>query len=85
MNEAEDQLLKQQAAVANEARCASGMAGMAFGHQPADPGLRERIAAQRFHAERESVKANRLAELEYLLDKNPEVARILDLMEQVRR
>ena len=50
----------------------------------ANPSLRERISAQKFRAQQESRNANRLAELECLLDKNPEVARILDLLESVK-
>jgi len=58
----------------------TGLGGMTI----AEPSLRERIASQRFRAETESRRASQLVELEYLLDKHPEVARILDLMESVR-
>ena len=46
--------------------------------------LRDRVGKQAAEASRQSHKAERLQELAYLLDKNPEIARILDLMEDVR-
>lgn len=52
--------------------------------EPARPSLGERVANQLGKARRESRKESRLAELSYLLEKNPEVARILDLIEDVR-
>lgn len=48
------------------------------------PDLRDRIYSQRVRAESSARNADRLRELELLLDKNPEVARILDLLEQVK-
>ena len=47
------------------------------------PSLRERIANQRYRAEKESNRLQQLAELEFLLDKHPEVARILEFLEIV--
>jgi biotin synthase-related radical SAM superfamily protein len=52
--------------------------------EPCKPGLFERVRMQARSAERETHRAMRLAELSHLLEKNPEVARILDLMETVR-
>jgi len=46
--------------------------------------LRERVLMDLAKARRESRKLERLSELEYLLDKNPDIARILDLIEDVR-
>lgn len=46
--------------------------------------LQDRVRHQLADAEHIAQKTNRLAELKYLLDKNPEVARILDLIEEVR-
>ena len=43
--------------------------------------LRDRIASRARHAAHESRRAENLKELQYLLDKNPEVARILELLE----
>lgn len=50
----------------------------------AQPSLRERIRADRFRAEESATRRDRLLELEYLLDKHPDVARILELLDQVR-
>lgn len=52
--------------------------------EPCRASLRERVAMDLGRARRESRKLERLSELEFLLDKNPEVARILDLIEDVR-
>lgn len=46
--------------------------------------LAERIASQLDRSGREARKLEALNELSFLLQKNPEVARILDLMEAVR-
>lgn len=48
------------------------------------PTLRDRIRNQRYRSESEAKNAGLLAELEYLLDKNPEVARILELLDRIR-
>jgi hypothetical protein len=47
-------------------------------------GLRERVHSQRLQAESNARKREALGELEYLMDKHPEVARMLELLEQVR-
>ena len=44
--------------------------------------LRERLADRVSRADRESRKTESMRELAYKLDKNPEVARILELMEE---
>jgi len=46
--------------------------------------LRERIHGQRHRAQQEARRAEALQELEYLFEKHPEVARILDLLDQVK-
>lgn len=51
---------------------------------PARTSLTERVASDLYRAIRESRRSHKLEELKYLLEKNPEVARILDLMEEVR-
>ncbi len=82
-----EERLKDMAA--QEANCAAGIgtiggyANQAMGLDTDAPSLRSRIHSQLRCAQRESRKANLLSELEYLLDKNPETARILELMEQV--
>ena len=71
-----------------KSRLAHG-AGATFGEcaqqpQVAAPTLRERIRSQRLRAQLESRRLEQLHELEYLLDKHHEVARILELIEAVR-
>lgn len=51
--------------------------------RPARPSLRERIEDIKRRSEDSERKGNRAAELGYLLDTNPEVARILDLLEDL--
>lgn len=46
--------------------------------------LVDRVNAQRAKAEVEAWRASKLAELAHLLEKNPDVARILDLVELVK-
>lgn len=53
--------------------------------EPVQVSLQDRLRDQAAQARRESRKADRLDELNHLLDKNPEVARILDLLEDVQR
>ena len=43
--------------------------------------LRDRISSRARRAGNEAIRAENLKELQYLLDKNPEVARILELLE----
>lgn len=52
--------------------------------QSARPSLRERVSMDLHRSMREVRKRDRLEELSYLLDKNPDIARILDLIEEVR-
>lgn len=53
--------------------------------KPVTSSLRERIHLQSHRAQVESRRADQLSELEYLLDKHPEIARILDLLDVVKR
>lgn len=46
------------------------------------PGLRERVNSSFYRAERETRNVDRLKELAELLDTNPAIARILELIEQ---
>ena len=74
-----------QAKTASETlRDRNTVGGAMCGQLGVQAGLRERIADQRRRAESEATKCGRLQELEYLLDKNPEVARILELLDFVR-
>jgi hypothetical protein len=54
------------------------------GSRPGRPSLRERVTMQLRDAQEQSYKRDRLQELEHLLDKHKEIARILDLLENVR-
>ena len=86
MSSKQEQILKE---TSEKTQCgfAQGTIGSAndFGAaQVAEPSLRERIHNQRHWAQVESRRAEQLMELEFLLDKNPETARILELLEQVK-
>lgn len=59
---------------------ACGSAGLS---EPMRDNLQQRVASQTRRAQRESRKANKLSELQYLLDKYPDFARILTLLEEV--
>ncbi len=52
---------------------------------PRRPGLRERLRTNLRFAREQVQKTEMMNELEYLLEKNPEVARILELMEEVKQ
>lgn len=65
---------------ANEANCCTANQ---CDTKPMRESLRDRIATRRYRAEKETRKAMALAELQHLLDKHPEVARIFELMEEV--
>ncbi|MES2136110.1 MAG: hypothetical protein V4502_03495 [Pseudomonadota bacterium] len=70
----------------NEKMQAAGMgAKIATGEcgNSVEPPFRDRLQNRLHHARREAEKANRIEELLYLLDKQPEVARILELVEAV--
>jgi len=55
-----------------------------IGDLPARESLLGRIRNQRSRAQMEARRMEHLFELEHLLEKNPEVARILDLLDEVR-
>ena len=57
----------------------SGIIGKAL-NEPCRAPLVEQVASQLIRAETEAREARRLRELAKLLEKNPDVARILDLM-----
>jgi hypothetical protein len=84
-----DRVMKEQAE--KQAKCATGMLGststpygMSF-DEPCRASLRERVAMDLRRSQKEADKRDRLAELDMLLDKHSEIARILDLLEDVRR
>ena len=76
---------KALAAELSKAQIQSVGAGYAVGgmalDEPCKAPLRDRIASRARRAGNEARRAENLKELQYLLDKNPEVARILELLE----
>lgn len=85
MNYEQEQKLKaMQADCAKGAATPYGMLNTLDQDSPCRASLRERVAMDLRRAERESYKALRLRELSDLLEKNPDMARILDLVEEVR-
>jgi hypothetical protein len=67
------------------ARCGTiGTQNTKMCEEPARDSLRDRVRSQVQQANRQAIRAGRLSELEYLLDKYPEVGRILELMDDVR-
>jgi hypothetical protein len=64
----------------------AGSIGMATGMaipELSRPSLRERVADSAFRARRDARKADRMEELAMLLEKHPDIARILDLVEDL--
>ncbi len=88
----EEKLKAAREAETSAAKCAQGStAGVAkeLGYatrfdDPGRVGIRERVENDLNRASREARKLEQLHELSFLLQKNPEVARILDLIEIVR-
>ncbi len=52
--------------------------------EPCKMSMKERFEANLYQAKRQSRKRDQLEELLHLLDKHPEVARILDLIESLQ-
>ena len=78
--EIEEKLRAQQ-----QTQCGSTKGGYAPKVTEAcQPCLRDRVHSQKVRAESETQRALPLAELEYLLEKHPEIARIFELMDVVR-
>ena len=86
MKEPDEQMLKDMYAMQADSRLAQGgCRGLDNGAQLCKaPSLRERIEGQAQAAEYQGMKGARLRELSALLNKHPEVARILELMNEVR-
>ena len=87
MKETDERMLKEMYAGPNQTqdpRLAQGLCGSIGANLCPQPSLRERIERQAQSAEYQGMKASRLRELSALLEKHPEVARILDLMSEVR-
>ena len=73
--------LKAEAQMANAAMPQEYVGGGMALDEPCKAPLRDRIAYRARRAGNEARRAENLKELQYLLDKNPEVARILELLE----
>jgi len=82
MSEVEDRFEKENAL--NEKMKAQGMLGGREAMRTGRPDIRERVSDQMHRAHADAQRATRLSELDHLLTKHPDVARILDLMEDVR-
>lgn len=79
----DEQKLKEM--LAQECAKSSGSIGGAYALQQAcRTPLRERVESVAYRADQEARKAGRAKELAMLLDENPKIARILDLMEEFR-
>ncbi len=79
----ENAVREKMAAQANQAQASTiGNAKMEYG-EPMRESLTGRLRSRLGQSMRESRKAEQLNELLYLLDKHPEIARILDLVEAV--
>lgn len=68
-----------------EIKTAYGMGLNTACEEPSRELLTRGLASRLHRARREKAKTDQLEELIYLLDKNPEVARILDLIDAVGR
>ncbi len=69
---------------AQMAQTSGASIGGAYASEPKRSTLAERIGMDLHSARRQSARRERLEELSFLLDKNPEIARILDLLEDVK-
>ena len=58
-----------------------GQMAMSKDLEPARQSLRERVQSGLRRAQREAIKHDRLSELNFLLEKYPEIARMLELIE----
>lgn len=80
-----ERMYAEQAKAAVDQINANGAAlGTEYGMlENASPNLRERVVSQLRHSANAARKQGRMSELLLLLDKNPEVARILDLVKEL--
>lgn len=77
-----DDVREKMTAAERSAGVSQGGMGRADENVCARPGLRERVNSSFYRAERESRNVSRLKGLAELLDTNPAIARILELIEQ---
>ncbi len=79
-----EEKMRHQAKMHAEAKAyGQGQVGADLGATPVRESLSGRFRSRLNQAQQESRKAEQLNELLYLLDKHPEIARILDLVEAV--
>ena len=85
MTEQYERAIKEKVAELDKLQsCTMGMANEANqAYRP--PSLLDNINKQLSYAQQEARKCDKLQELKFLLEKNPEIARILDLIEETRR
>lgn len=85
MNEVEEKFKNARPNPQDQAQtlgqCATGSIGSK--NSQYQPNLQDRISEQLYMAQKNATKLENLKELKYLLDKNPEVTRILSLLELV--
>lgn len=72
----------EKEAAVNSAGDEQGTVG-GYANKPAAQSLRDRVSALREHSQVAARRLEQLHELEYLIEKNPEVARILELIDFV--
>lgn len=75
---------KMQETMAAADMCAKQAQGYMGVDWPCRLSLNERVEAQLNRSMREAKRAERLQVLAYLLNKHPDIARILDLVDEVR-
>lgn len=84
MNGPNEEKLKAMAQELDSAKSCGASVGGKLGRdvtEPGRPSIMVRLCLQKNRALQEASQFERLAELQFLLEKNPEVARILDLMD----
>jgi hypothetical protein len=81
--ESQEAMMKQKLNALNQAQYADGATIGTCQDMPMREGLLSRVKDRAARANRDRLRSERLQELAYLLDKNPEVARILELMEEM--
>ena len=85
MDYEQERKIKAMAAEQNQCGAAMGLDPRGeIGYKPERQYLRGRLREQYDRCSKEARKSNRIEELLGLLDRNPEVARILELLEELQ-
>jgi hypothetical protein len=82
MDPYQEKLIQEKATQSNRASGLTGASTKAC-DEPAMEMLTQRFRSKLQRSKREQRKSDQMEELLYLLDKNPEVARILDLIDTI--